>query len=329
VTFAPPSPSRQVAFHQLLIAARKTWLSDALSIALEDVDTTIMRDELHRLVPEDVQRILSISGIRDEYVFPSPSVLEAAPTLLGYYRLLLGASQKAFYASGTGFGRFKRLESHGTLPVGLVAEIPQLCKALVNPLADLVRQISPSITLRDMTELPLLTLGSQFQGANNNTIGRQATLEVFLAIAEVVEEHVVARTDTELVVVNSAGRRVSIRLAADPDVRIDEDFATETHRQVAIEIKGGTDRSNVHNRAGEAEKSHQKAKGAGYREFWTIIAMGAVDRNTLKSESPTTQSWFDAAHVLGRAGSDWETFRSRLAGTVGIPVSAEPAASST
>ena len=86
-------------------------------------------------------------------------------------------------------------------------------------------------------------------------------------------------------------------------------------------LKGGADRSNAHNRAGEAEKSHQKAKGAGYREYWTIIALGGLDRETLKSESPTTQSWFDAAHVLGRTGADWETFKSRLAGKAGIPVS--------
>lgn len=316
-----PDPSRQVAFHQLLVAARKTWLSDALAAALDSVGVRAVKRELDLLIPTDVQRILARAGIRDEYVFPCPSVLEAAPTLLGYYRLLLGASQKAFYGSGRGLGRFKKLETHGALPERLRAEIPELCSVFADPLAELVRQISPRVTSRDVAELPLLTLGSQFQGANNNTIGRQATLEVFLAIAEVVETHVVRRAETELEVENASGRTVLISLAADPDVRIDESFGDEIHRQVAIEIKGGTDKSNVHNRAGEAEKSHQKAKAAGYREFWTIIALTGLDRATLRSESPTTQSWFDAAHVLGRTGEDWETFRSRLAGKVGIPVS--------
>jgi hypothetical protein len=32
---------------------------------------------------------------------------------------------------------------------------------------------------------------------------------------------------------------------------------------VAVEIKGGKDYSNIHNRIGEAEKSHQKAKKEG------------------------------------------------------------------
>lgn len=90
-----------------------------------------------------------------------------------------------------------------------------------------------------------------------------------------------------------------------------------------MEIKGGTDRSNAHNRAGEAEKSHQKAKAEGFRDFWTIIAKKGLDTEKLKRESPTTNSWFDAAQVLGREGSDWEEFRNRLAGQVGIPLAAD------
>lgn len=316
-----PGPSRQIAFHQLLVAARKTWLNDALAAALDSVDVSAVKRELDRLVPADVQKILSRAGVRDEYVFACPSLLEASPTLLGYYRLLLGASQKSFYSSGNGLGRFKKMETHGALPDPLRTALPELCGLFADPLAELVRQISPQITSRDVAELPLLALGSQFQGANNNAIGRQATLEVFLAIADVVESHTAKRTRTRLEVTNASGRTVLISLAADPDVRIDETFGDETHHQVAIEIKGGTDKSNVHNRAGEAEKSHQKAKATGYREFWTIIALGGIDRETLKSESPTTQSWFDAAHVLGRTGADWEGFKSRLVGKVGIPIS--------
>lgn len=33
-----PSPSRQIAFHQLLVAARKIWLADALREAVTRVD---------------------------------------------------------------------------------------------------------------------------------------------------------------------------------------------------------------------------------------------------------------------------------------------------
>jgi hypothetical protein len=90
--------------------------------------------------------------------------------------------------------------------------------------------------------------------------------------------------------------------------------------KMAIEIKGGTDNSNAHNRAGEAEKSHQKAKKLDFRDFWTVIAMKGLDAEKLRQESPTTNSWFDIAQVLGRSGDDWEEFRSRLADAVGVPI---------
>lgn len=259
----PPAPSRQIAFHQLLVAARKTWLSGALKDALREVRVAKVRRELGDLVPEDVQGILAEAGVREEYVFPSPTLLAAAPTLLGYYRLLLGASQKTFYDGATGLGPFKSMETHGRIHARHSDRLPDLCAALTAPLAELIRQISPTVTARDVAELPLLTLGSQFQGANNNVIGRQATIEVFLAITEIVEAHITDRTDTQLEILNASGRRVAIILAADPDVRIQEHFDDVPRPKVAIEIKGGTDRSNAHNRAGEAEKSHQNAKGAG------------------------------------------------------------------
>ena len=97
-------------------------------------------------------------------------------------------------------------------------------------------------------------------------------------------------------------------------------FEGKLRNKVAIEIKGGTDNSNAHNRAGEAEKSHQKAKGQGFRDFWTIISIAGVNATKLKQESPTTNSWFDVAQVLARQGDDWKEFRSRFAGEVGIPL---------
>ncbi|HWO84657.1 MAG TPA: XcyI family restriction endonuclease, partial [Solirubrobacterales bacterium] len=168
-------------------------------------------------------------------------------------------------------------------------------------------------------ELPLLTLGSQFQGSNNNRIGQEATADVFLAVKEIVSDHIVQEEETEVVVENSAGRKVRIRLAADPDVRFEEEFHEESRLLLAVEIKGGTDRSNAHNRAGEAEKSHQKAKALGYSECWTVIAKKGLDQAVLKADSPTTNHWFDVAHVLAREGEDWDRFKTRLVGIVGIP----------
>jgi hypothetical protein len=114
---------------------------------------------------------------------------------------------------------------------------------------------------------------------------------------------------------------VVITQATDPDIRIQEEFDQGKLRsKVAIEIKGGTDNSNVHNRAGEAEKSHQKAKNLGFLDFWTIISKTGVNLQKLKEESPTTNKWFDVAQVLARDGPDWEEFRSHFVDVTGIPI---------
>ncbi len=294
---------------------------DALSDALGRIDPKTPKRQLSRYVPSDAQQILAAAGVRDEHVFPTPIILETKPTLVGYYRLLLGVSQKAFYGTGTGLSQFKSMETRGVLSDRQKEMLPTFCKTMSEGLAELVRQVSPTIIPRDVAELPLLTIGSQFQGSNNNAIGKQATVDVFLSIGEIVKDYLIKREDRRLIVRNASARTVVIALASDPDVRIQEEFGGKLRNKVAIEIKGGTDKSNAHNRAGEAEKSHQKAKREGFRDFWTIIAKKSLDINKLRNESPTTNSWFDVAQVLGRQGEDWEEFRSRLAGEVGIPLS--------
>lgn len=316
-----PSPSRQVAFHQLLVGARKKWLADALGDALVNIDPSELRRQLDRYVPKDVQQTLAAAGIRDERVFPTPAILEAQPTLVGYYRLLLGVSQKAFYRHGTGMSRFKSMEVAGALSTAQRAALPQFCAVMAEALAELVREISPRITLRDVDELPLLTLGGQLQGASNVAVGKQASLDVFLGIEDVVRSYVTKRSAQQLTVENASGRKVLISLAGDPDVCIQEALGTALTNRVAIEIKGGTDVSNVHNRAGEAEKSHQKAKAQGFHQFWTVIMTKGVSLDKLRAESPTTTAWFDAAQILGRTGPDWGAFKERIAQEVGIPVS--------
>lgn len=291
-----------------------------LNDALTRTDPDLVKTQTLKYAPKDALQLVAAANVRDEHVFPTPAVLEAKPTLVGYYRLLLGASQKSFYRSGTGMGTFKSMELAGTMTDKQREALPEFCRVMCMQLGELVRQLSPAVTPRDVGELRLLTLGSQFQGANNVTIGKQATADVFLAIADTLKAYVTERTERKLVVRNSAGRRVVIALASDPDVRIQVEDGEALRNKLAIEIKGGTDNSNAHNRAGEAEKSHQKARKQDFRDFWTVIAMKGLDANKLRAESPTTNSWFDIAQVLGRAGRDWDEFRSRLADAVGVPV---------
>jgi XcyI restriction endonuclease len=318
--FSAPSAARQLGFHQLLVSARKTWLMDALSDALGRVDPDELKTQLGRYIPRDVQRSLAAAGVRDEHVFPTPVVLEEKPTLVGYYRLLLGQPQKRFYSGASGMAMFKSMEDKGVVTEKQKQSLPEFCEAMSGPLTDLMRQMAPTITPRDVSELPILTLGAQFQGANNNVIGQTAIQGIFLSVAEIVKPYIVARDEREIRITNSAKRTVIISRANDPDVRIEEMFGGQRRKKVAIEIKGGTDASNAYNRAGEAEKSHQKAKKAGFPIFWTVISKKGLDMAQIETGSPTTNLWFDATEVLAREGEDWEEFRSRFAGEVGIPL---------
>jgi XcyI restriction endonuclease len=317
---SPPDSSRQVRFYQLLVAGRKQWFMDALSETVGELEPDVVKRQISEYIPRDSQKILAAAGIRDEHVFPIPAVLEAKPSLVGYYRMLLGAPQKSFYKGSTGMGRFKGMEELGTISEKTRPVIPAFCRAMAKPLAELVRQL-PKLTERDLRELPLLTFGSQLQGSNNTQIGKTAMKEVFVAIKEIVANHIVAATDRCLTLKNSAGRTVFISLSHDPDVSVQEQIEDRIHHRVAVEVKGGTDVSNAHNRAGEAEKSHQKAKNRfGFPEFWTLISKQGLEAFKLARESPTTNHWFDVAEVLARRGPDWDDFRQRLAGACGIPL---------
>jgi hypothetical protein len=315
-----PATSRQVAFHQLLVSARRTWLAAALTEALADAEPALLKAQILECGPSAALKILAAAGIRDEMVFPTPLILERKPTLLGYYRLLAGIPQKSFYASGTGMSRFKSMEAFGNITENQKRDLPELCRTMGIALADLVTELSPTIHPQDVAELPLLTLGAQFQGANNNRIGQQATRDVFMVIASIAERAIESRSEAELILKDSAGNKVTISLASDPDVQVQVQQGRLIINKLAIEIKGGTDRSNAHNRAGEAEKSHQKARKKGFPECWTLIFKKGLSIDTLRQESPSTNHWFDVAQVLAREGDDWAEFRTRLANTLGIPL---------
>ena len=302
-----------MAFYQLLAAARKQWFIDALREALKSLDQAAVKNDIQKYAPPDALQLLAGAGLRDEYIFPIPSVLEAKPSLVGYYRMLLGAPQKSFYKGSTGMGPFKTMEELGTISDNQKKRLPAFCKAMAGVLADLVRQID-EITERDVRELPLLTFGAQLQGSNNTVIGKKAMADVFVAIKEIVTQHIVKEEPRKLTIKNASGRTVVVALSSDPDVSVVEVVGNTEHRKVAIEVKGGTDVSNVHNRAGEAEKSHSKAKQKGYRDFWTIISKKGLSLTKLQGESQTTTMWFDAIEVLGRREPDWDASESTWPG---------------
>jgi hypothetical protein len=66
VSAEPLSPSRQAIFHQMLVAARKTALMDALSEALGQIDPAVLKKQISRNVPKDAQKILASAGLCPE-----------------------------------------------------------------------------------------------------------------------------------------------------------------------------------------------------------------------------------------------------------------------
>jgi len=262
-----------------------------------------------RYAPADGLQALQIRGIRDETVFATPSLLREAPGLLGYYRLLLGISQKSFYTTKTGLSIFRSMEDRQVVGPTAKEQLDYLCQQINLALRDLVVALPADSLPDDIEQLPLLTLGAQADGAWRGQIGQKATANVFEAMVVIISDHKgqdMVRTGSSVTVQNSAGRVVTLALAPDPDVVIRETVNGQSVYKAAIEIKGGTDYANLHNRVGEAEKSHQKARADGARDCWTVISLDRADIAKLKQESPSTREWFDLNEVVEMDGPSWD-----------------------
>lgn len=313
-----PHPDLQIAFARRLAELRETMLLDALLAVVAKSDIAVIDEELRRIAPpQDLQRLAS-AGLRGELLFAVPAIIEASPRLLGYYRLLLGYSQKELYGGRHGLGRFKALEDRGEVPPSLLPLVEPLCQALAAASSALLAEL-PEPTRSVAHDLTLLTLGAQLRGSALNTIGSVATRQVFDAIRAIVTLAIHQEKKDRLELINAAGRTVHVAFAPDPDICIQEVLPSGATRDlVAIEIKGGRDVSNIHNRIGEAEKSHQKAKGRGFAECWTLVGVADLDLALAKQESPTTDRFFEIALVTDAGTKEHAEFAEALRSRVGI-----------
>lgn len=311
--FRAISAEKPIDIYEALVAARRLQLQPALGEAVNEVGVAVIDEELRELVPAGALNHVARLGLRGERVFPAPAILELTPPLIGYYRMLLGISKKEFGDKGKlNYGSWQRAEDRGVIPPDLVPYLPRLCEAFIAPLSELVYAMDV-FDCRDLSDLTLLTLGPTLQGGRNNAIGSQAAKSVFESLKELVRDRVTF--DSERLVRFEApdGRSFSLIEGSDPDVRVDMTSPTGEEVPIAaIEIKGGEDARNAHNRAGEAEKSHIKARLAGYRHRWTIMAMKGVDRERLRTETPTSTELFEASEIIGRDGVDWAAIQTRL-----------------
>lgn len=295
---------------------QKALLSTAKQISILERDK-----ELAQYAGEDGLNLLGKYGLRGELLFAIPSILDRNPKLLGYYRLLLGHSQKVFYTAATGLSRFKNMEETGIVSVQNSEIIPFLC-AKLNEQAFFLAKSLESISLELLDHLTILSLGPQLRGGTNNKIGQKAIRDVFGIIHNILKNHLVEELSSDSIIglKNASGRYVRIRFSSDPDIVIEEETSGEPHLILAVEIKGGTDRSNIHNRIGEAEKSHQKAKGQGFSKFWTIVNTSAFDVEKAKKESPTTNRFYSLADLLNTSSYEYRHFKEQIILLVGVPL---------
>ena len=315
-----PVPELQIDFSFALGQIRSLYLQDALSRTVDDVDLSKLDKELATYVPQDSLKALAKHGLRGELVFPVPCLLKANPYLLGYYRLLLGFSQKEFYTTKFGASGFKSMEVKGSLTDKNKKALPDLCKGLIGSAASLLDGIGVDrIGKEILDDLTLLTVGPQLRGGANVKKGIAGIVDVFRAIHDIVEHAETDSITSKIEIQNAAGRNVLIEFAPDPDIVIREEISKNKYRNIiAIEVKSGTDFSNIHNRVGEAEKSHQKARAAGYVECWTVVNVNRIDMDMARKESPSTNTFYRLSALKQADGDEYQDFKDRVISLTGI-----------
>lgn len=311
------SADLQVGFHYKLKTIKDLFFHEALSKTIKTLKISDIDSELNKYVSEEALQKLATLSLRGEVIFPVPILLNSNPFLVGYYRLLLGFSQKEFYAKGP-FGAFRSMEENGKISKTSSENLELFCKSLIKTAESLVTQIG-EFNISSLSELQLLTVGPQLRGSKNNEYGQVATQKTFSLIKEFVKDYILTSTPTSIEIKNDSGRMVEIKFSSDPDIEIIEKLTTGTRGLISIEIKGGKDISNIHNRIGEAEKSHQKARQRGYFEFMTIISVD-IEYAFLKSESPTTSHFFHLDEISDKNTVEYNKFRELLSSILGVNI---------
>lgn len=315
-----PDPLLQLGFATLLDSARDRLLLSALRTTVATIPTPELDAQLAEYASAASLSALSGHGLRGETVFPVPLVLTRTPSLVGYYRLLFGYSQKLFYTSKTGASCLKTMEVKGLLTPKGEAALEEACAAFGRVGDMLVQGLGAKLSGNAFPhELTLLTLGSQFRGGANNQRGSDGIKAVFAVLQRVFEDETEKMGERSLTLRTSAGKLVEIEIAGDPDVLIKSTMSDAQVRPVvAIEVKAGEDHSNIWNRVGEAEKSHLKAKNAGINECWTIVNDPQAPEDRLQSASPSTTTFYQLLELTDDQSSAFSDFRSRVRDLVGL-----------
>lgn len=317
---AVPSTAKQLKAQNILKFYRDSMLGDTLRKTVSTINPQILHKEIVDYVPTNGMKILQRAGSREEVAFALPCVLYKNPRLLGYYRLLMGISEKQFYTRASGLSSYKCFEHEGKIGHHSSNDIESLCMAINKNMDDFLSNANKTSLSEDLKALPLMTLGVYVDGVWRNIIGTQAANHVFDTIKAIVTETGADISDENdgFSFVNKQNENVTVLPASDPDISITKN---DGFKLLCIEIKGGQDVANVHNRAGEAEKSHQKAKKDGWKETWTIIYLVGLQKEQrckLNTESPSTDMWFDVNEICSRTGASFLKFKQEIMKRIGL-----------
>lgn len=189
------------------------------------------------------------------------------PRLIACCWFLLGYSQKEFFTSTTGASIFKAGETKGVLSVSADAGLEGLCAAFNQAASVLLTGIGVEARRELLDDLSLLNPWAPVARRHKQQAGNgRHCAGVGTGTVHAIVKPAIVRADTRSIVIRNAAKR-EVVIKFQPGSRIWL-FGNAWRKGgvanvVAIEIKGGTDYSNVHNRIGEAEKSHRKARAEG------------------------------------------------------------------
>ncbi|BAF60849.1 hypothetical protein PTH_2668 [Pelotomaculum thermopropionicum SI] len=302
-----------------LKSERGKILRDALREAVGKVGVQVIDRELHDLVSTSALNKLGTFGLRGEVLFAVPSLIKEKPTISGYYRLVLGISQKEYGRKG--LDKWIKIEKGESATVS-ENEVRDLCVILIEAGERLLSVFSSrdNITEDFFHELTLLTLGAQLDGSYRVIVGQKAVAVIRELIENIIKPKKpdsFRKKSNEIEFNNAAGRQVRIRFGSDPDILVSERSGNQDRHLLAIEVKGGSDPSNIHNRLGEAEKSHLKLSASGVLR-WTIIGV-PVDEKTARMRSPSTNRFYAISNLLINGSQEYESFRRELISILGLP----------
>lgn len=272
--------------------------------------------ELHRMVPHRHLDKLAGYGLRGEILFPVPCIIKAQPAVSGYYRLVLGISGKDY--GRRGLGKWIQVEKGERADVS-DQEIRSLCETLIAVAGQFLEGINRGVSEELFHEMALLTLGAQLDGSYRVMIGQQAVAAMRYIIENILKDKGITTSakDNLIQFTNAAGRLVEIQFGSDPDILVTEYTKGQPRYVLAVEVKGGTDPSNIHNRLGEAEKSHLKLVAAGVWR-WTVVGV-AIDEETARQRSPSTNRFYVMSDLIAETGPEYESFRRDLISVLGLP----------